>query len=127
LPLGQWLTAINRRNPMAKPSPVIADHPPSEMYQPGLEIECQCARCGSSCDWQRCSDIECEDGYLVEGQMYDEDDSIPVRRCDVCDGYGGWQKCLSSPEWCSANPLPGREDEPRGKIEWFVIKEQPNG
>ena len=43
--------------------------------------------------------------------------------CDVCDGDGGWFVCLSSEGFCTANPLPGREDVPRGKVEWFTCGE----
>ena len=31
---------------------VIADHPTPEMYATGQEIDCQCARCGGSCEWK---------------------------------------------------------------------------
>jgi hypothetical protein len=111
---------------MAKPSPVISDHPPAEMYQPGLEIECQCARCGGSCGWTYCCN-GCDDGYI---DRHDEDPlwyGHELYTCDVCRGRGGWNHCGNSTEWCEANPLPGRDDVPRGKIEWFVIEEQPNG
>jgi hypothetical protein len=30
--------------------------------------------------------------------------------------------CLSSAEWCNANPMPGRESVERGAIEWFVVE-----
>ncbi len=69
----------------------IADSPTPEMYESGMEIDCQCARCGSSVD------------------------------TDHCDGKGVWHRCMSSSEWCEANPIPGREDIKRGKIEWFTI------
>jgi len=29
--------------------------------------------------------------------------------------------CMSSPEWCEANPLPRREHIKRGKVEWFTL------
>ena len=45
----------------AKPKPVIADHPPKEMYREDLEVDCQCARCGSSVLTESCD--QCEDGY----------------------------------------------------------------
>jgi hypothetical protein len=30
---------------------------------------------------------------------------------------------MSSPEWCEANPLPGREKVKRGELEWYTILE----
>lgn len=103
---------------------VIADHPPKEMYATGLTIHCQCARCGSSTHYEDC--WNCEDGYSDHdcGEdvcccLYPEDNV----ECDVCDGRGGWHVCLSSPEFCQANPLPGRENVERGKIEWFTVEE----
>jgi hypothetical protein len=95
----------------------ISGRPTAEMYASGLEIDCQCARCGSSCDWRECP--ECEDGYVCDdddADWFDED-----RPCQYCRGRGGEQWCLSSPESCQANPLPGRENVERGKIEWFTI------
>lgn len=104
---------------------VIADHPPREMYASGLEIDCQCARCGSSCHWIDCWN-GCDDGYLnfyeLDPLWYDDDYDQP---CDVCQCRGGWQTCLSEPEWCEANPLPGRENVKRGEIEWFTVSESP--
>lgn len=89
----------------------IGPHPTPEMYQSGDEIDCQCARCGSSCDWMEC---DCDDGYLNDaGTM-----------CQVCGGYGGRQFCMSSAAWCEDNPLPGREDVRRGEIEWFTVRRQ---
>ena len=104
-------------------SPIIRDFPPRD----GKEYDCQCARCGSSCDSQDC--WNCEDGSLGSdccddlchgGECIHGDSGfIP---CDVCRGHGHWFSCLSSPEWCEANPLPGRENIARGKIEWFCIE-----
>lgn len=42
-------------------------------------------------------------------------------QCSICEGYGGWWHCLSSPEWCKANPLDGRAAVERGAIEWFEV------
>jgi hypothetical protein len=103
----------------------IGDRPTPEMYAAGLEIDCQCARCGSSMDCERCD--HCEDGY--DGHDCGEDccaclypeDNVP---CQHCDGTGVWRRCLSSPEWCEANPLPGRGDVPRGSVEWFTTSEK---
>ena len=72
----------------------IGEHPLPEMYRAGLEIDCQCARCGSS----------------VDSQPSDYDEA------EV------WHRCMSSPEWCEANPLPGRELVKRGEIEWFTTE-----
>lgn len=98
----------------------ISDRPPND----GREYDCQCARCGSSCDYEHCG--QCEDGFSDHDCgddccccLYPEPNVV----CDLCDGYGGWHNCLPSPEWCKANPLPGRESVERGKIEWFVISE----
>lgn len=95
----------------------IGDHPTPEMYATGLEIDCQCARCGSSCYFETCS--ECGgDGY-----EYGDCEVEMVGTCDCCRGYGGWQSCMSSDEWCNAHPLPSSEAIKRGKIEWFTIKD----
>lgn len=87
------------------------------------EIDCQCARCGSSCGWQDCE--SCVDGYSSHncGEdccFCDDPDEYNVP-CDFCRTKGGWWVCLSDAEWCEANPLPGREATPRGEIEWFDV------
>lgn len=98
---------------------LIQPYPPRD----GKEYDCQCARCGSSADVEDCTG--CVDGMDHHdcGEdccmcMYPED-NVP---CDICDGMGHWYQCLSSYEWCNANPLKGREEVPRGKIEWYEIK-----
>jgi len=93
----------------------IGFFPPS---RPG-EWEGQCARCGSSVDYQHCD--SCEEGF--DGHDCGEDCCACLYpeenvRCQICEGRGGWWQCLSSGEWCKANPLPGRQDMERGKIEW---------
>lgn len=100
----------------------ISDHPPPEMYAPGVEIDCQCARCGSSLEIESCD--YCEDGY--DGHDCGEDCCCCLHpeenvECQFCDGTGRWVRCCSSEEWCQANPLPGRENVERGAIEWFTI------
>lgn len=94
----------------------IGPRPP----QDGGEWDCQCARCGSLCEYNRCD--ECEDGF--DGHdcgedccccLHPEDNVI----CQHCNGYGGWYRCLSSIVWCKENPLPGREEIECGAIEWF--------
>lgn len=104
---------------------VIAKHPPAEMYAADLEIDCQCSRCGSSASSEFCD--QCEDGF--DGHdcgedccccLYPEED-VP---CQYCDGEGVFHRCMSSPEWCEGNPLPGREEIKRGAIEWFTTKRE---
>lgn len=99
---------------------VIADRPPPEMYATCEDIDLCCARCGSDCDYTRC---DCNDGY--DGHDCGED-CCPCLEpeenviCETCNGAGGWNTCMSSPEWCKANPLPRRENVERGAIEWFT-------
>lgn len=90
-----------------------------EPLNDGSEEDCQCARCGSSAGW-----IVCENcGGQGEYDTYD-DEFDDVETCHTCRGKGGWNQCLSSAEHCKANPIPGREDVPRGKIEWFTRPER---
>lgn len=49
--------------------------------------------------------------------FYDE----PDPRCPVCKGSGHVSLCLSSYEFCTANPLPGREKTQRHTVEWFIV------
>lgn len=108
---------------------IIADQPSPEMYRTGENLDCQCARCGSSCDYERC--YNCDEGSLGSDCIDDlchggdcihgDSGFIP---CDTCNGAGGWNTCMSSPEWCKANPLPGRESIERGAIEWFTVERQ---
>ena len=60
----------------------------------GRNYEAQCARCGSHLDY-----LELE-------------------------GDGVSEECSSTPGYCTANPLPGRENVPRGSIEWFAWGEE---
>jgi hypothetical protein len=100
---------------------VIAESPTQEMYATGLEIDCQCARCGSSTDFLDCGN--CDDGYVSRFEedplWYDENELYP---CPDCNGKGGHQHCVSGDDWCETHPLPGREKVPRGSIEWFTIE-----
>ena len=100
----------------------IGQHPPPEMYAPGLEIDCQCARCGSSCDSDLC--YECEQGVVWDRAPFMYDEGGPAYTCPACNGDYVSHRCISTPEWCKANPLPGREGVERGKIEWFTIQER---
>lgn len=86
----------------------------------------QCARCGSSVT---ADDCETCGGEGLDGHDCGEDsccciDDGPNLDCSVCEGVGVFQVCLSSPEWCEAHPMEGREATPRGEIEWFP-EEQP--
>ena len=100
----------------------IGKRPTEAMYRSGLEIDCQCARCGSSIYTERCD--QCEDGY--DGHDCGEDccaclhpeDNVP---CQYCGGAGVHHRCMSSPDWCDSHPLAGRESIPRGEIEWFTF------
>ena len=89
-----------------KPEPTIKNG--IEFFSVGDDDDCQCARCGASCFFVDCDncggegEIE-DDDWQCEGEYY---------RCDWCRGAGGWWRCLSSEAWCSANPMPGREDQP---------------
>lgn len=101
---------------------VIQPFPPRDEN----DWECQCARCGSSCEYVVCHDCndgsnECED---CESGDCDPDCSGEIQ-CETCAGDGGWMKCLSSPEWCEKNPLDGRKDTKRGQIEWFTVDIKP--
>lgn len=84
----------------------IADNPPSD----GRDWDCQCARCGSSVHWETCGACGGE-GITAPGELYEED---PL-------WYAAWGICMSSPEWCEAHPLTGRDAVKRGAIEWFTF------
>lgn len=78
-----------------------------------------CARCGSSCEFvtcwycggdpealgSTCIDDLCHGGECIHGES-------GFIRCDWCRGEGGSYHCVSSPEWCEANPMQGREQIP---------------
>lgn len=106
----------------------IGARPTDAMYAPGLEIDCQCARCGSSIFTEDCG--ECEDGF--DGHDCGDDCCCCLHPeenvvCQYCGGTGTHHTCLSTAEWCNANPLPGRENVERGAIEWFAytLPEEP--
>lgn len=85
----------------------------------GREWDCQCARCGSSMFFEDCDNcggegwIEDDDWQADHGNGWD---------CDWCSGEGGYWVCLSSVEYCEANPLSGRDTIKRGKVEWFTFE-----
>jgi hypothetical protein len=73
--------------------------------------EAQCARCGSSAEWVRCWNCG---GEGVSHHDCGEDTCCCLHpednvRCDWCEGAGGSTHCVSSPKWCEANPVSGRE------------------
>lgn len=93
----------------------IGPHPPHD----GRDWDCMCARCGSSVERVECHDCG-GDGLL---DVYEEDpinnDPDETEGCQTCGGAGGWLNCLSSAQWCEANPNRSPTQE-RGAIEWFV-------
>lgn len=70
--------------------------------------DCQCARCGSSCNFRDC--WTCGSAGEVEEDC--GDDAWPETDyvlCRSCGGTGGSWHCISGPEWCNAHPMEGRE------------------
>lgn len=96
---------------------VIQPLPPSD----GRDWDCQCARCGSSCDSDACEYCD-GDGYIMDDDT-EWDEIEQYRSCPECLGKPVRYRCMSLCTWCEANPVEGREDVPRGKIEWFVVRE----
>jgi hypothetical protein len=82
--------------------------------QDGRRWDCQCARCGGEGNLgSACIDDLCHGRDCIHG----DSGLIP---CDICHGLGRLPpRCLSSSEWCEANPLKGREGTSRGELEWF--------
>lgn len=76
-------------------------------YDGREEEEVQCARCGSSAGWVVCWDCGGLGGHDVDDPDWDADEVWET--CETCHGKTGEHHCLSSPEWCEAHPLPGRE------------------
>jgi hypothetical protein len=100
-------------------STVIARRPPSD----GREWDAQCARCGSSLSFEECEQCGGEgvDGHECGDDSCccaDPEDNLP---CDICRGQGAFPRCLSSTDWCKANPAPGREAIEPSTPEWFVV------
>lgn len=95
------------------------DHP-----NDGRQWECQCARCGSSLAWESCNVCGGE-GITGPGELHEEDplwyDPDDYEPCSQCGGVAAWPVCLSTPEWCEANALPGRTGMKCSTPEWFVV------
>lgn len=91
---------------------IRAPFPPDD----GQAWEGQCARCGSSTYYTPCS--ACDGDGSVESEDYD---GPYEESCQQCLGEGGWRTCISSAEWCAANPVTADAPE-RGVIEWFVVE-----
>ena len=102
---------------MTSANPIIQPLPPND----GKEYDCQCGRCGSSCDSDACETCG-GDGWIF-ADYWDDDEDVEdeCRKCHDCFGNSVTYRCMSSREWCEKNPMPGREDVKRGQIEWFRI------
>ena len=92
----------------------------------GREWECQCARCGSSLDFETC-DICGGDGN--DGHDCSEDscccmDPEPNLTCHACRGRGSFPQCCSTAEFCKSNPQPGREAIEPSTPEWYVVEDE---
>ena len=100
---------------------IIAPSPPND----GRDWDAQCARCGSSLGFEDCGSCG---GEGVYGHECGEDtcccaDPEENATCGVCSGNGSFPVCISSPEWCAAHPMAGREKIERSTPEWFVVDE----
>jgi hypothetical protein len=73
-----------------------------------------CARCGSTLTFEECQ--ECGGAGTVMLPDFDFDEDIT---CPDCGSKGTYPACISSEEFCLANPLPGRAEVARHTPEWF--------
>lgn len=99
---------------------IISEFPPRD----GKDYDVQCARCGGSCEWHECEEWDCEDGYREEDFGDDVVPDMQTVVCETCRGYGGWNECGNSQNWCLLNPMPGREKTDRGLLEWYRTYEE---
>lgn len=91
-----------------------------------MRVEYQCGRCGSSILFEDCPNCggegvtshDCGEDCCC---CADPEDNVP---CDVCKGDGTFGICLSSPEWCEAHPMPGRETTERSTVEICRVRER---
>jgi hypothetical protein len=95
----------------------------------GGDWECQCARCGSSLMWEDCYGCA---GEGLRGHDCGEDtccclDPEDNVECSNCGGSGGHYDCVSGREWCTANPMMGREDITSGRVEWYPVNRKDAG
>ncbi len=113
---------VNAGNEQRQDTFIGESHP-----RDGREWDAQCARCGSSLDWHQC-DVCGGEGITGLGELYEEDplwyDMYDYKACHQCGGQASWPYCISSPDWCEAHPLRGREKTKSGTPEWFVIRRE---
>lgn len=86
----------------------------------GREYDCQCARCGSTLTFEACE--ECGgDGHYEDVDGPDAGGFYDDGPCNICAGKGAFPICLSTEDWCNANPMPGRAETARHTAEWFLV------
>lgn len=66
-----------------------------------------CPNCGSSTTWVDCEN--CDEFGMSHHDCGEDscccrfpEDNVP---CRTCGGHGGWLECISSPLWCTNNPI----------------------
>lgn len=76
-------------------------------------------------EWETCPWCGGE-GMTDPGELYEQDplwyDPDDVEPCHQCGGEASFPICLSSKEWCEANPIKGRETTGRDTPEWFTLE-----